>query len=1547
MSEQTVAVPIALSCFCLTENSCDLANGYRIAPITQPGYTFLRLSDGLIEPDIQDPVDLHSTQPWNMNSRIADLGSGALLEDRLGVYVHWTLPQFYRTGYSAAGDAASDLAQQAERQRRAGFPPRASHAAPGATPAGITGAPQFRPVPNVWIVVRRLDITSVIPSGAPIEPLKAWVVLSDALRNINDLPDDVDLQVDVSPFINVNPDDVAGKPDQLIEGQSEVFLGMKLDIHEWEEQHYDNVASLHLTTMSSGNPLFADFTHQNMNVFTMLDNFEYPNPTSTDPNHKSHLTQAHADYFVLGYHSQSQDDPLITAGKPATVSAAGSGTSVHVTEPTNLDRLNTCNMQLKDPILRDSNGNAVQRDGQDVQIPWLAQEAQARLLCHAVTYGVNYNRSTQPTTVLAQQAASALRAQPISVGVTPIDALLAYSRSFQDRDSGRMSEMEKDLLLISTLLQNNQGDDDVDGLQAAADEQLELAFTKVNAGTEWKLKQFQDPRTGPVQATPSEVGDLIQINAVQRAVDYMTRRQSINSWYLFASWWNWTAASFIDEDIPTYVDNFRKLADQVTQLQSLWATNGTTPTKTIIDTKAKCQTSTSDRFYQRKDPTLLFGNISKGWDADFMSKIPVRLDNQILTASTEEVRGWKGASQFFDGIVANKRIPAELKQSMRTLLSEFLQLREDNQNDQPAPGKVVPLYHVEPSITTPSSSTNTTTPSPPSGKQSRDRWRNTQPWRPLFVEWEAKYYHIPFDKWILGEHHQYSNWGAKVMKYGFDQDKAIALGPNEKPDIRTVRGRNYLIPQGASTLNTLVSQIFENTNPSVLENDYHLSKDEQGTLLDILSDVDIVSFPLTGLTSQLLTQFEGSHVNPLVRLPGLESRVIAEAKDVYQKAVDAAFKNRSRPPPADLDVVMRQMNSSTTTTPYGDLPVGDSDDPMKPVTHGQLVFTQINVIDKFGQAISIVDPEPWRLAQNRPITPCISDTYYPGIVDDKKPSDAASQPNIIVPLPNNSHACPFISLTPSINQPARLNAHFLLDDSITPTAVGAGTAGGTAISQRPVYRSCTDWDNPVVGWLVVNYADQGIQVFLADGTFYRERRRGGRTKGQTVASRKWLPFEPPATSMIADAKTKQLDFLIEQLKNDDYFEGMIAMLNQSIDMNQGGKTLPPPPSSYGAYTSTMVGKPTVLVNAGWSLELSQEANKSWSTLQSTAVEPSAPPVPGKQAPRTLLKPNGSSWESWPDATPRNPVPDDTQAGGYHFKVKIGDGDRNYDGLLGFFVPRDDHDFAAHPELGDTDFSRIYTYLTEGMPATMPAPNADPRIDLNGSSTYYPTLTPYYQDLLSTSFTSSAMSTQQDHDARLRRLLLIIDPFQPLHAYTAILPNKTLQLGNYIIEQALSRISAFWRIGPVLVAADVPAFEQTKVLKGDELDEIAKQAAATAQESLSTGQPPAPKVVLPISAGMMALAEKQGDKAGLWYLQPYWAVLDNTSRSTMTPGDGVPASPASSSTSALPNTHFNALGVAPSATAGDATTLKLQDGPYSMVEGFLQISRPISSLTTES
>jgi hypothetical protein len=119
----TVLAPIPLSAFCLTP-PCAANPNYKLAPITQPNYTFLRLHDNLIEADVLDAVDLHSVSPAALNPRLTNLGkatanaapNAGLRENRLGVYLHWTLPPVYRMGNSAAG-AGSSVDQEAERKR--------------------------------------------------------------------------------------------------------------------------------------------------------------------------------------------------------------------------------------------------------------------------------------------------------------------------------------------------------------------------------------------------------------------------------------------------------------------------------------------------------------------------------------------------------------------------------------------------------------------------------------------------------------------------------------------------------------------------------------------------------------------------------------------------------------------------------------------------------------------------------------------------------------------------------------------------------------------------------------------------------------------------------------------------------------------------------------------------------------------------------------------------------------------------------------------------------------------------------------------------------------------------------------------------------------------------------------------------------------------------------------------------------------------------------------------------------------------------------------
>ena len=73
MASTTLLCPLKLDAFAFSKKTCESDN-YCIAPITQPNYTFLRLHDNLIIPDILDHVDLHSVKPANLNPRATDLG---------------------------------------------------------------------------------------------------------------------------------------------------------------------------------------------------------------------------------------------------------------------------------------------------------------------------------------------------------------------------------------------------------------------------------------------------------------------------------------------------------------------------------------------------------------------------------------------------------------------------------------------------------------------------------------------------------------------------------------------------------------------------------------------------------------------------------------------------------------------------------------------------------------------------------------------------------------------------------------------------------------------------------------------------------------------------------------------------------------------------------------------------------------------------------------------------------------------------------------------------------------------------------------------------------------------------------------------------------------------------------------------------------------------------------------------------------------------------------------------------------------------------------
>ena len=155
--------------------------------------------------------------------------------------------------------------------------------------------------------------------------------------------------------------------------------------------------------LASSNPLFADYQAHNANVLSFVDNFKY-----TDKNgNTQYLTTAKCDYFVIGWHSNSDHDPLTT--DPDTLKAMLASTDPKLANYCNADRLDQCDMRLKDK------SDQAAKD-------WLLSRSACRTLCHSTMYDVEYNKASLPTNIQAEAAGKQFSlAQPIAIGASPLD----------------------------------------------------------------------------------------------------------------------------------------------------------------------------------------------------------------------------------------------------------------------------------------------------------------------------------------------------------------------------------------------------------------------------------------------------------------------------------------------------------------------------------------------------------------------------------------------------------------------------------------------------------------------------------------------------------------------------------------------------------------------------------------------------------------------------------------------------------------------------------------------------------------------------------------------------------------------------------------------------------------------------------------------------------------------------------------------------------------------------------------------------------------------
>lgn len=1317
MTSEPLLVPVQLEAFVLNPAVCgtgnDDDNGARIIPITQPNYTFLRLDNFMIQSDVQNHADLHNTAPAELNSRMTDLGARppAPRRNRHGVYLHWTLPRAYRAGVSSSDSVPEE--RRKEDRLKQGLPAEDSN-----EPTSKSYTPEFIQPPTRWLVIRKLDMNSIRPTSAvsSFTEYEAWVIESDYLWLLDDIPLDFDLQVDMSPFVV----GLAGE-NVDIDQQAEVFIGRKTRLDNWTESSNANPPNISL--LRSSNQLFADFQLHNANVFSMLDNFQYGD--SSNPNY---LDGASASYYLMGWHWMNEVDPLWNPGQDFT----------------HAERLDALFMSLVDSGIP------------NVTNTWLQANYPVRLLCHGAMYDVNWDHDNKPTNVPADDFARRLKDQnvpAISIGTTPMDSLISYctARNGSGEDPPSITKLEEDILAIDSLL--HARDDGVEGQREAKDTVYNWNFARAQGGTHYFLGG-EDSSGKPTQPDIDSINSLKEVNQYQILLDACQRASKQYRWDMFSSWWTYISDVSNKGDTNKNL-NFKEqtgristclhaLQNRITDLQTHidGLLHPAPPARNLLD---KAKTGTLPFYYRARDPTVLVGGIDSGWPSDYLDKVSVRLPEQIVSLPSSSTLP-DALSELVIQIV--KVLPDVLTTAAEALSSEFFALMPGGgQSGGPPAGKAYPQFHDD-----------------KADGRWRDQWGDRQPWFPLYAEWEVEYTHIPFEFWSLDEQaarlsdNKLARYGVKVPS---GKPLYEELGPAETHDTRILSGRVLILPQPSFSLAAKVNQLFSDTPTEIL--DQYLKLEDRQALLDGISQLSYLSSPLSGLTEGLLTLAQGTHIKPENKIVGPSGEQITAIKAAQFD--DAGFTMEN----------IELIASNSGLTPFAAMAkfLDTNYCPFKPVTHGQFRylaknlsislrrvltasvcrFRKFNVIDKFGQALVAISPQP-RLTGPPPLYPCISDFYEPQMVEGTQTANTV--------IKDNDGQCEFIQLPPQINQNARLNAEFVTRTANDPDK--------PAVQNPSYWRPTTEWENPIWGWIVTNYADYGIQLFLPDGTFYREVRFGG--PNGALAEPKWLPFAPDSQTQAAD--TTQLDALVARLTQPDYLKGFWSMVTLALD------SLPSTPNAYSQYLNSIVGKPFALVNMGWSLELDgpQLQNKSTNSKVQNANK--------------SLLPNG---------------PNDPPSNFYTFQVKPGDKEREYDGLVGYFDVLKDP-LPTGQEL-NLDYIKTYFAPQETMTPLKPITTDDYFEYTAYWVPPFPESAPFDQPINPDVYT----------DLRNRKLQIygaIIDPFTPIHAYSSFLPAKSLQLQSWTWQEAMNKMTAFFHTGPITLYNDVLAYDPSQQLKTENM-----------------------------------------------------------------------------------------------------------------------------------
>ena len=366
-----------------------------------------------------------------------------------------------------------------------------------------------------------------------------------------------------------------------------------------------------------------------------------------------------------------------------------------------------------------------------------------------------------------------------------------------------------------------------------------------------------------------------------------------------------------------------------------------------------------------------------------------------------------------------------------------------------------------------------------------DPW--SQPWSPLYFQWEADYYPITFAEPDHVDEPERAHWIFDGDGYRWDGRGAVT-------DPITLRGRQFLTATPAQSLSGAFYRYAQHQPAAVREN--------LRALGDLASRADLISQIMQGFNDQLA----GRSLNTPV-----ESFTDSERSRVRRDAV-AEQSARLRPPEV-----------ASLPVPFAGWPASR----FHPVRSGQLAFQRLSMVDRFGRALPIVIPDREQSQRDSIGNGTPASAFRPVLADELRPGlDDEENPITVVP----HDAGRFIEFKPRLAQAARTRLDPLSADSDSPLdEAHAGAA--------------------LCGWVIPNRLDRSLLCFGGDGAPLGAVTAAIGTDGEPMTA--WLPLPGSPYARPADLAEDHphlhelVSVLIE--RGTDALDSLLRMIDRALE----------------------------------------------------------------------------------------------------------------------------------------------------------------------------------------------------------------------------------------------------------------------------------------------------------------------------------------------------------------------------------------------------------------